>query len=64
MLKRRERVGQPGPLGGPGHGQLAIGIGDAGEAGGREDERVGERLAEDGGRAVSTVARPRSTRGR
>ena len=44
--ERRQRVGQPGPRGGAGDGELALGIGDAGEPGRREHQRVGERLAE------------------
>jgi hypothetical protein len=45
--ERRERVGQAGPLGGAGHGQLALGVGDAGEPGRGQGERVGGRPAQD-----------------
>ena len=41
--------GRPARVGGACDGELALGVGDAGEAGRGEHQRVGERASEEGG---------------
>ncbi len=50
-----ERVGDADLGGGPGDGQLALGVGDAGEAGGGEHQRQRDALAEEGRRRVDVA---------
>ena len=58
---RRQRVRQPRPLGRPGDGQLALGIGDAGETRRRQHQRERQRLAEQRRRRVDVSDRPQHT---
>ena len=56
--ERRQRVRQTGASSGPRDGELAVGIGDAGETGRRENQREGDGSTEDRSAGVDLLDAP------
>ena len=54
--------GRPARVGGPGDRELAVGVGDAGEAGGRQHQRERQRTPEEGRGRVGRAHAPQDAR--